>query len=41
MHIKVRLLDQAVVLFKFVPFFKMGTSIKGKNLLPEEVKSFL
>ena len=34
MHIKGRLLDQAKILFNFVPF-QMGTSLKGKNLLPE------
>ena len=39
-HIKGRLLDKAVILFNCVPF-KMGTSLKGKNLLPEEANSFL
>ena len=39
-HIKGRLLDQAVILFNRVPF-KMGTSLKGKNLLPERTNYFL
>ena len=39
-HIKGRLLDQAMVLFIWVPF-QMGRSLKGKNLLPEGVNSFL
>ena len=45
MHIKGRLLDQAMILFNCVPF-QMGTSLKGKNLkgknlLPEGANSFL
>ena len=39
-HIKGRLQDQAMVLFNCVPF-QMGTSLKGKNLLPEGANSFL
>ena len=39
-HIKVILLDQAVILLDGVPF-QMGTSLKGKNLLPEGANSFL
>ena len=39
-HIKARLLDQAMILFKCV-HFQMGTSLKGKNLLPEGANSFL
>ena len=39
-HIKGRLLDQAMILFSCVPF-QMGTSLKGKNLLPEGANSFL
>ena len=39
-HIKERLLGQAMVLFIYVPF-QMGTSLKGKNLLPEGANSFL
>ena len=39
-HIKGRLLDQAVILFNCIPF-QMGTSLKGKNLLPEGANSFL
>ena len=39
MHIKGRLLDQAMILFNCIPF-KMGTSLK-KNLLPEGANSFL
>ena len=34
-HIKGRLLDQAMIRFNFVPF-EMRTSLKGKNLLPEQ-----
>ena len=34
-HIKGRPLDQAVILFNCIPF-QMGTSFKGKNLLPEK-----
>ena len=34
MDIKRRLLDQAMILFNFIPF-QMGTSLKGKNLHPE------
>ena len=40
MHIKGRLLDKAMILFNCVPF-QMGTSLKGKNLLPEWVNSLL
>ena len=42
-HIKGRLLDKAVVLFKLTiaSLFKMRTSFKGKNLLPEGANSFL
>ena len=39
-HIKGRLLDQAMILFNYVPF-QMGTSHKGKNLLQEGGNSFL
>ena len=39
-HIKGRLLDQAMILFNCVPF-QMGTSLKGKNLLPEGANSFI
>ena len=39
-HIKGRLLDQAMIFFNCVPF-QMGTSLKGKNLPPEEANSFL
>ena len=39
-HIKGRLLDQAMILFNCVPF-QMGTSHKGKTLLPERANSFL
>ena len=39
-HIKGRLLNQAMILFNCVPF-QMGTSLKGKNLLPEGANSFL
>ena len=39
-HIKGRLLAQAMILFNCVPF-QMGTSLKGKNLLPEGANSFL
>ena len=39
-HIKGRLLDQAMILFSFVPF-QIGTSLKGKNLLPQGANSFL
>ena len=38
-HIKGKLQDQAVILFICVPF-KMDTSLKGKNLLPEGGNSF-
>ena len=38
--IKGRLLSQAVLLFNW-PLFEMGTSLKGKNLLPEGATSFL
>ena len=40
MHIKGRLLDQAMILFNCV-HFQMGTSLKGKNLLPEGANSLL
>ena len=40
MHIKGRLLDQAMILFNCFPF-QMGTSLTGKNLLLEGVNSFL
>ena len=40
-HIKGRPLDLAVVSPRFRPIFKMGTSFKGKNLLPEGANSFL
>ena len=33
LHIKGRLLDQAMIRFNCIPF-QMGTSHKGKNLLP-------
>ena len=39
-QIKGRLLDQARILFNWI-LFRMGTSLKGKNLLPEGVNSFL
>ena len=39
-NIKGRLLDQATILFHCVPF-QMGTSLKGKNLLPLGANSFL
>ena len=39
-HIKGRLLDQAMILFNCVPF-QLGTSLKGKNLLPGGANSFL
>ena len=38
--IKGRLLEQAVILYSCVSFH-MGTSLKGKNLLPEGANSFL
>ena len=38
-HIKGRLLDQAMILSNCIPF-QMGTSLKGKNLLPEGANSF-
>ena len=38
--IKGRLLDQALF-SSFASLFEMGTSLKGKNLLPEGVNSFL
>ena len=37
-HIKERLLDQAINLFNCIPF-EMGTSLNGKNLLPEGANS--
>ena len=40
MHIKGRVLYQAVILYNNVPFLN-GTSLKGKNLLPEGANSFL
>ena len=39
-HIKGRLLDQAMILFNCVPF-QMGTSLKGKNLLPDQRERIL
>ena len=39
-HIKGRLLNQATILFNYVPF-QMGTSLKGKKLLPGGANSFL
>ena len=39
-HIKGRLLYQAMILHNYVPF-EMGTSPKGKDLLPEGANSFL
>ena len=39
-HVKERLLDEAVILFNCV-LFEMGTSLKGKNLLPKGANSFL
>ena len=39
-HIEGRLLDQAVIHFNCIPF-KMGTSLKGKNLPPEGANCFL
>ena len=38
-HIKGRLLDQTMILFNYVPF-QVGTSLKGKNSLPEGANSF-
>ena len=40
MHIKGRQLDQAKIPFNCIPF-QSGTSLKGKNLLPEVANSFL
>ena len=40
MHIKGRLLDQAMILFNY-DTFQMGTSHEGKNLLREGANSFL
>ena len=40
MHIKGRLLYQALILYKYVPFL-IGTSLKGKNLFPEGANSLL
>ena len=40
MHIKGRLLDQAMILFNCIPLH-MGSSLKGKNLLPEGANYFL
>ena len=39
-NIKGRLTGQAVILFN-APLFKIGTSLSGKNLLPEGANSFL
>ena len=39
LYIKGRLLDQAVILL-IASLFKIGTSLKGKNLLPEGANSF-
>ena len=38
-HIKGTLLNQTVFLFNYVPF-RMGTSLKGKHLLPGGILSF-
>ena len=40
MHIKGRLLYQALILYNYVPF-QIGTSLKEKNLLQEGANSFL
>ena len=40
MHTKGRLLDPSLILFNCT-LFKMGTSLKGKNLLPEGANPFL
>ena len=40
MHMKGRLLYQAMILYNYVPL-QMGTSLKGKNLFPEDANSFL
>ena len=40
MHIKGGLLNQTMILY-ITSLFKMGTSAKGKNLLPEGANSFL
>ena len=39
-NIKGRLLYQVDILYNHVPF-QIGTSLKGKNSLPERVNSFL
>ena len=39
-HINGRLLYQELILYNHVPF-QIGTSLKGKNLLPEGANSFL
>ena len=39
-HIKGILLDRAVILL-IAPLFIMGTSLKGKNLLPESLRAVL
>ena len=39
-HIKGRLLYQAVILYKYVPF-QNGNFSEGKNWLPEGANSFL
>ena len=39
-HIKGRILYQALIIYNYVPF-QIGTSHKGKNLLPEGAHSFL
>ena len=39
--IKGRLLETSVIIFNRAPFRNMGTSLKGKNLLPKEANSFL
>ena len=40
MHIKWKLLYQAMILYNYVTF-QMGTSPKEKNLLPQGASSFL
>ena len=39
-HIKGRLLERAVIL-SIASLFRIGTSLEGKNLLPEGANSFL
>ena len=38
-HIKGRLLEQPVIIFNCIPF-QIGTSLKGKNLLPLKAAPF-